>query len=138
MQSKNLNLQPLVVEFTMASVVGFQVSPFSALNSANELCYQVQAQNLDGGSSTVLSSDFVTVNVASPAGEREREREQNEALIEDGNGRLRSKAEEQISNIILEDLAPLWGDGYGTQTFEDFFVAARQMNKFDPLNVDIL
>ena len=110
----------------MASVMGFRVSPFSAINSKNGVRFRAQARNLDGGSSTVSSLDSVTMNVEASLA---FQRGQNGPIIEEADRRLKSEVEDKMRRDYndFEDLAPLWDDGYGSQTVEDYFIAAKQM-----------
>ncbi|KAI4350028.1 hypothetical protein L6164_010556 [Bauhinia variegata] len=112
----------------MASTMGFRVSPFSTINSCQRNRFRAQAQKLDGGSSTVRSSDSAIVNGASVAGKREKEKD-GSLIIEQGNGHFRSRAGQRTSgDTVLEDLAPLWDDGYGTQTVKDYFNAVKEIS----------
>lgn len=111
----------------MASVMCSRVSPFSGIRTGIRHRSRLQApRSLDSGSSAV---DSVTVNGASPFVDREK----IDSVIEEGNGRLRlTRDEEKTRNdTILEELAPLWDDGYGTQTVEDYFAAVKELNKSD-------
>ncbi|KAI4301876.1 hypothetical protein L6164_035113 [Bauhinia variegata] len=88
------------------------------------------ASAMDRGSSMVPSSDSVLANGASLAGKREKEKDGS--LTEQRNGHFRSRVEQRISNdTVLEDLAPLWDDDYGTQTVKDYFNAVKERNEAD-------
>ncbi|TKY61425.1 Acyltransferase protein [Spatholobus suberectus] len=111
----------------MASVTGFLLSPVGAIRTRHR--FGVRAQSSDGGSSTVLSSesDSVTaVNGASVA-------VQNGSLVKEEKRvrLLRGRVEEEKKRVEEEGLAPLWDDGYGRRTVEDYFVAAKEMCKSD-------
>ncbi|XP_061348422.1 phytyl ester synthase 1, chloroplastic [Gastrolobium bilobum] len=111
----------------MSSVLGFRVSPVSAISSVRWHRFRVQAQSLDGRSSTVLSSESDSVNGASLVVETQK----NGSMIEEERDvrLLRPIVEDKKSN--KEDLAPLWDDGYGTVTVEDYFDAAKELCRSD-------
>jgi hypothetical protein len=113
----------------MASVIGFRVLSFFATNLENKCLSQVQVRSLGGADSSVLSSDSVVVNGASIG----RERERAGTLVNQGNGRLRTKVEEKkrVGDNVLETLEPLWDDGYGTETVRDYFDMAKDIVKPD-------
>ncbi|KAF7817858.1 acyltransferase-like protein [Senna tora] len=97
----------------MATLIGFVVSPFPAMNSEIKLRCQVQARSLKAGAS--LSVD----------------REKDDGSIEEGKGRLPSGVEEKKRETKFEELEALWDDGYGTQTVLDYFDATKDMNVSD-------
>lgn len=108
----------------MASVMSFRVSSLSPVKTRPR-CRLQAPRSLDGESFAVMSPDSVTVNGASPLVDE----------VGNGNGRLRLNRDEEIQEKIrnsgLEELAPLWDDGYGTQTVEDYFIAAKELNISD-------
>ncbi|XP_028770772.1 acyltransferase-like protein At1g54570, chloroplastic isoform X1 [Neltuma alba] len=109
--------------------MSFQVSPFSGTNRGFMHRSRLKApRSLDSGSSTVLSSDSVAVSRTSPLADRKL----NGSVNEEGNGRLRVlREEDKRRNAVLTELPPLWDDGYGTQTVEDYFIAVKELNKSD-------
>ncbi|KAM4119390.1 hypothetical protein ACJW30_03G054900 [Castanea mollissima] len=113
----------------MASVIGFRVLPFFVSNSENNNGSRVQVRSLGDADAKVLSSDSVVVNGTSIGGERGK----GGTSIDQGNGHLRSKAEEKrrVKDEALETLKPLWNDGYGTETVRDFFDMAKDIVKHD-------
>ncbi|XP_075658139.1 phytyl ester synthase 1, chloroplastic-like isoform X1 [Castanea sativa] len=113
----------------MASVIGFRVLPFFVSNSENKYGSRVQVRSLGDTDAKVLSSDSVVVNGTSTGGERGK----GGTSIDQGNGHLRSKAEEKrrVKDEALETLKPLWNDGYGTETVRDFFDMAKDIVKHD-------
>ncbi|KAL6278737.1 hypothetical protein ACE6H2_022338 [Prunus campanulata] len=113
----------------MTSVIGFPGPHFCVLNSENKPRFQVQVRSLGSKDSPVLSSDSVSVNGASVIEEREERR----SLIDEGNGWLRHKVNEEkrVKDGVLESLEPLWDDGYGTVTVKDYFDATKEMIKPD-------
>ncbi|KAL4637356.1 hypothetical protein ACB092_03G071600 [Castanea dentata] len=113
----------------MASVIGFRVLPFFVSNSENKYGSRVQVRSLGDADAKVLSSDSVVVNGTSIGGERGK----GGTSIDQGNGHLRSKAEEKrrVKDEALETLKPLWNDGYGTETVRDFFDMAKDIVKRD-------
>ncbi|KAM4108575.1 hypothetical protein ACB094_03G054400 [Castanea mollissima] len=113
----------------MASVIGFRVLPFFVSNSENKYGSRVQVRSLGDADAKVLSSDSVVVNGTSIGGERGK----GGTSIDQGNGHLRSKAEEKrrVKDEALETLKPLWNDGYGTETVRDFFDMAKDIVKHD-------
>ncbi|KAI9098966.1 hypothetical protein K1719_024733 [Acacia pycnantha] len=113
----------------MALVMSFRVSPFSGINPGfRHRCRLKAPRSLDSGSSSLLSSDSVAVSPTSPHVDRKL----NDSVVEEGNGRLRViRDEEKIRNAVLKELPPLWDDGYGTQTVEDYFIAVKELNEAD-------
>lgn len=97
----------------MASAMGIAVLPFSAMKSGMKHRCRVQARSSTGEASVIV------------------QRGKNEGLIKEGNGGLKRRDEENKRNTITEELAALWDDGYGTQTVQDFFEAAKEMNACD-------
>ncbi|XP_027350283.1 acyltransferase-like protein At1g54570, chloroplastic isoform X2 [Abrus precatorius] len=113
----------------MASVMGFRVSPVSVISSLRMTSFRIRAQSLDSGSSTVLSSESDSVEAVNGASVVVGSH-QNGVLIKEERrvGLLHGGVEEKKCE---EGLAPLWDDGYGVRTVEDYFVAAKDMCKFD-------
>lgn len=111
----------------MARVMSFGVSPFSGTSTVfRHRCRLKAPRSLDSGSSSVLSSDSVAVGQTSPLVDRK----QNDSVIDEGNGRVRLiRDEEMVRKAVLTKLPPLWDDGYGTQTVEDYFIAVKELNE---------
>lgn len=111
----------------MALGMSFLVSPFSGINTSFKTRLRLEApRSLESGSFSVLSSDSVTVSRTSMPIEKKL----NDSVVEGGNGRLGViKEEEKIRDGVLKELQPLWDDGYGTQTMEDYFTAVKEFNK---------
>lgn len=114
----------------MASVIGFRALSFFASSSENKDRSRRQVRSSGSADSTVLSSDSVVVNGTSTGGGRG---ESNATSVYQGNGRLRSKVEEKkrVTDNVLENLEPLWDDGYGTYTVRDYFDMAKDIVKSD-------
>ncbi|KAK7258782.1 hypothetical protein RIF29_24369 [Crotalaria pallida] len=127
-----------------SSVMGFLVSPFSPItlrrrrNSTTHR-FLFQAQSLDGvrRSSTVLSTteSVASVNVAASSSSSSSSSVVVENETQQSGSLLRADKIINATNVSEEEeegeLAPLWNDGYGTRTVEDYFVAAKEMNKFN-------
>ncbi|KAK7337858.1 hypothetical protein VNO77_18446 [Canavalia gladiata] len=111
----------------MTSVLGFLVSPVSAISSGRRHQFRVRAQSFDNESSMVLSSESNSVKGVNGASSVVSGTQQNGSLVkEERNVRLlHARVEEKKKKD--EGLAPLWDDGYGTRTVEDYFVAAKEI-----------
>ncbi|XP_015968533.1 phytyl ester synthase 1, chloroplastic [Arachis duranensis] len=118
------------------SIMSFGVSPFSAMRPR----FRVQAQNLDGPvipTNTVLPSEsdsaVTAINGVSSSSSLvlDTKHEKNDSFIVEKNkenGKLiveeKRKGNDADDAMVLE---PLWDDGYGTQTVEDYFAAAKEI-----------
>ncbi|KAK1583384.1 hypothetical protein Q3G72_023286 [Acer saccharum] len=115
----------------MASLATFRVSPSLLINSEYKSCFRVRALSSDGvGDSTVLSADTIAVNGASVT----REKGKNGSLIDLGNGKLKHSVvveRKLVKDVVSKDLEVLWEDGYGTQSVQDYFDAAKEIIKPD-------
>ncbi|XP_004494663.1 phytyl ester synthase 1, chloroplastic [Cicer arietinum] len=113
----------------MVSVtIGFHVSPISTITSQRKHLHRFQvhqqSRNLD-----VLSSESDSLNIASLVVDTN----QNGSTIKEQNKVLRSSrvVEEKKSNEEQVGLVPLWDDGYGNRTVEDYFSVAKDLCKSD-------
>ncbi|XP_019419254.1 PREDICTED: acyltransferase-like protein At1g54570, chloroplastic isoform X2 [Lupinus angustifolius] len=120
----------------MASLVmGFWVSPISSISLRRSRRHKfiVKAQNFDDvRDSTVLSSESVN-GIASSSVVVENETQKNGSLLSAIVEKDKIIGNSTNDNTVLdeeEELAPLWNDGYGNLTVKDYFVAAKEMNKF--------
>ena len=117
--------------------MGFTVSPLSAMSPViRHHRFRVQAQSLDAPRSptTVFSSESDSVASVNGASLVVETQHQNGSLIGGNKKNVQLRVEEKLSNnnmVLEEGLAPLWDDGYGTQTVEDYFAAAKEMSKGD-------
>ncbi|CAL0302253.1 unnamed protein product [Lupinus luteus] len=118
-----------------SSVMGFWVSPISAISLRRSRRHKfiVKAQNLDGvRNSSVLSSESVN-GIASSSVVVENETQQNGSLLSaivEKDKIIDSTTNSTVLDEEEEKMAPLWNDGYGTLTVKDYFVDAKEMNKF--------
>ncbi|KAI5424192.1 phytyl ester synthase 1, chloroplastic [Lathyrus oleraceus] len=117
-----------------SSTMGFGVSPISTVTTTTSLrkhrrklqVYQ-PPRNLD-----VLSSESDAFNRASSSVSVETN--QNGSAIKDV---VKSKVPSSLSSRVVDvddeeaGLAPLWDDGYGNRTVEDYFAASKEICKFD-------
>lgn len=110
-----------------SAIMGIRVSPVSAISSGRRKRFQLQAheaQNLD-------VSD--PVNGASVVFETK----QNGSLVLEQSKvpMLRDRGVVEVKKRNGEEesgsLAPLWDDGYGTRTVEDYFAVAREFCNCD-------
>lgn len=117
-----------------SSTMGFGVSPISTVTTTTSLrkhrhklqVYQ-PPRNLD-----VLSSESDAFNRASSSVSVETN--QNGSAIKDV---VKSKVPSSLSSRVVDvddeeaGFAPLWDDGYGNRTVEDYFAASKEICKFD-------
>ncbi|KDP23610.1 hypothetical protein JCGZ_23443 [Jatropha curcas] len=124
----------------MASVFSFRTSPYFLINSDIKPQVRVRVQSLDSSDSTMLSSDSVVVNGSSFIEQKEKngsligggtEKEEGRALIDGGNGRLKTRVEKKWVKDVTKDLEVLWDDGYGTNTVKDYLGVAKEMIRPD-------
>ncbi|KAE9593644.1 hypothetical protein Lal_00036314 [Lupinus albus] len=122
----------------MASLVmGFWVSPVSAITLRRSIRHKfiVKAQNFDGvRDSTVLSSESVNGITSSSSVVIENETHKNGSLLStivEKDKIISTSTDNTVLEEEKEELTPLWNDGYGTLTVKDYFVAAKEMNKFN-------
>ncbi|XP_019440518.1 PREDICTED: acyltransferase-like protein At1g54570, chloroplastic [Lupinus angustifolius] len=109
------------------SVMGFRISPFSASWRSRRQCIRVR-------SSIMLSYKSVNVNdIDSSSVNVENEIHKNgsllSAIVEEDNKIINSNSLEEEEEE--EKIAALWNDGYGSRSVEDYFDAAKEMNKFN-------
>lgn len=119
----------------MASLtMAFRVSPIPTLkrtttslrNHRHKL--QVQPRNLD-----VLSSESDPFNQASSSSSSVVvETNQNGSAITEVKNKVPSSLSSRV--VVVDEeagLAPLWDDGYGNRTVEDYFAVSKEICKFD-------
>lgn len=105
----------------MASVMGLPLPPISAINSRRfRTHFALSFTELPAESGPLNEASTITVV----------EKNQNGSLVMEGSKvRGARVVEEKKSNDegSASALAPLWDDGYGSRTVEDFFAAAREL-----------
>ncbi|KOM52922.1 hypothetical protein LR48_Vigan09g158100 [Vigna angularis] len=114
----------------MASVGCFLVS--GAVRCVTRRRFGVRAQSLEGGGSTVLSSESVngssSVVMGTPknhnGGSLVKEEAKGWLLGVEGEKKKKKREAE-------EGLAALWDDGYGRSSVEDYFAAAKEICRSD-------
>lgn len=84
----------------------------------------------------VLSSESVNVNGEASLVVNETETQHNGSLLHASTVDENKVINTTTTTVLVddeeeEDLRPLWNDGYGARTVEDYFDAAKEMSKFD-------
>ncbi|XP_020540401.2 acyltransferase-like protein At1g54570, chloroplastic [Jatropha curcas] len=103
--------------------------------------FQVRVKCLGSHDSTALSSDSVSANGTSFIGQKEkngalidgcvREKGETGPLIDEGDGRSKSRVEKKWVKDVSQGLKVLWDDGYGTNTVKDYLDVAKDMIRPD-------
>ncbi|KAF7817857.1 acyltransferase-like protein [Senna tora] len=84
-----------------SALMGIVVPPFSAVNLGMKHRCGAQSRSLEGEVSLI---------------------------VEEGNGIRSGYGVKKMRKTKFEELEALWDDGYGTQTVQDYFEAAKEMN----------
>ncbi|KAL9320336.1 hypothetical protein ACSQ67_012175 [Phaseolus vulgaris] len=114
----------------MASVGGFLVSPVGSVRCFTRHRFGVRAQSLEGGGSTVLSSESVNGSSSVVVG-TQKNHIGGSLVKEETKVRLLGVEEKKKKGEAEEGLAALWDDGYGRRSVEDYFAAAKEICRSD-------
>lgn len=113
----------------MASVGSFLVSGAARCVTRNR--FGVRAQSLEGGGSTVLSSESVNGSSSVVVG-TQKNHNGGSLVKEEAKGWLLGvEGEKKKKGEAEEGLAALWDDGYGRSSVEDYFAAAKEICRSD-------
>ncbi|CAL0302252.1 unnamed protein product [Lupinus luteus] len=117
-------------------LMGFKVSPFSTPISLKTHPFQIQPHSFNIQTKSTLHHNNNNHSYSLVA---DTDIHQNDSLLQpiieqDKNLNFNTTTTTNVSeenDDEEEDLAPLWNDGYGTKTIQDFIAEAKEKNKVD-------